>query len=388
MKNRNRTLALLLSLVLALSLCACKPGEQADSSDPPSASPDPSAAPTIEVDLTQDAVAFSAGLSPADVLLTVNGEDIPADLFLYWLFGDCYNFEYYYYYYGVTVADFADALLEDTMDMAAYYTVMRQRAAQLGCLPTDAQKQEVTEELMADGQAYYDSLRTAYGLSEESMTYLTTISCYYENLLDATFPTVTDEMLDGFVYQVKHILLQTVDSQNQPLSDDEIAAQRALAEDILSRLQAVEGEELTELFDELMNQYSEDPGLASYPDGYTAVPGDMVPEFEETSLALPIGGLSGIVESSYGYHIILRGEVENIDDYIDDCRTYYLDSELEELMNAAEITRADALLTNLDVAEFYERYFAYQSAVMEEYFASVEGEGSGGGDPVYGDGDD
>ena len=89
MKNWKRLLVLLLSLALIVSLCACgatdkatngEPGETASAGLDPSLDPD--AVPSIEVDLTQDAAAFSAGLSGDDVLLTVNGEDIPADLFL------------------------------------------------------------------------------------------------------------------------------------------------------------------------------------------------------------------------------------------------------------------------------------------------------------------
>ena len=190
MKNRKRLPALLLSLAMAVSLCACgadgdpdpaasgaygsnsgasqAPGASQNpaASRDPGASQDPGAVPDLEVDLTQDAVAFSAGLSAADALLTVNGEDIPADLFLYWLFWDCYYFEYSYYYYGVTVADFAGPLLEDAVRTAMFYAVLRQRAAELGCLPTDAQIQEAKDELLADGQEYYDGLKTAYGLSE------------------------------------------------------------------------------------------------------------------------------------------------------------------------------------------------------------------------------
>ena len=390
MKNRKRMFALLLSLALIVSLCACA-GEQADNSESPdvSASPDPSAstnpsaAPTIEADLTQDAVAFSAGLSGDDVLLTVNGEDIPADLFLYWLFMDCYNFEYNYYYYGITVAGFADMLLEDTVNSAVYYTVLRQRAVELGCLPTDAQVQGVMDELLAEGPEFYDSLKAAYGLSDESMDYLNTLSFYRDNLLNALVPTATEEMLNSYVYHVKHILLKTVDDNREPLSDDEIAAQRSLAEDILARLQAVEGEERLALFDELMKEYSQDGrdenGDLYAPDGYTAVPGDMVPEFEEASFALPIGGMSGIVESSYGYHIILRGEVagDEMEKYADACRTHQLDSGMEALLDEAEVVRADALAA-LDVADFYQRYITYQNAVMEQYYAGLEGDDAAG----------
>ena len=383
MKNRKRLPALLLSLALAVSLCACGAGEP-EGSPSAGASQDPDASPSIEVDLTKDAVAFSAGLSGENILLTVNGEDISADLFLYFLYDSCdwLIYQYYYTYWSLPdLEPFAKLLLDDAVDVAAYHTVLRQKAAELGCLPTDAQVQEAKDKLLADGQEYYDLQKAAYGLSDRSMDYLSTFSCYYENLLDAMIPAATGEMLNGYVYQVKHILLKTVDSQNQPLSDEEIAAQRALAEDILAQLQAAEGEELPVLFDELMNEYSEDGrdenGDLYSPDGYTAVPGDMVTEFEEASLALPIGGLSGIVESSYGYHIILRGEVADPESYADDCRVYLMDKELRALTKTAEITRT-AELDALDVPDFYERYTAYQNAVKERYEASGSGDPDGG----------
>jgi len=61
-----------------------------------------------------------------------------------------------------------------------------------------------------------------------------------------------------------------------------------------------------------MNEKSEDTGLAAYPDGYLAnYPGQMVPEFEQASLALEVGGISGVVEAEgTGFHIILRLPLE------------------------------------------------------------------------------
>jgi len=74
------------------------------------------------------------------------------------------------------------------------------------------------------------------------------------------------------------------------------------AQELLERAQA--GED----FDYLVTQYGEDPGMAANPDGYTFVAGVMVAEFEEATLALEIGGISGLVRSQFGYHIIMRVE--------------------------------------------------------------------------------
>ena len=78
------------------------------------------------------------------------------------------------------------------------------------------------------------------------------------------------------------------------------ANERASA--ILERINA--GED----FVELMNTYSEDPGLASFPDGYTFGPFEMVPEFEQATRELAIGEVSGLVRTTHGYHIVMRIE--------------------------------------------------------------------------------
>ena len=373
MKTWKRVFALLLSLVMAVSLCACAidadpTGGTAEPGPSSSASPDPGAAPSIEVDLTQGALKFAAGLSPADVLLTVDGEEIRADLFCYLLDQACDQFQQYlYYYYGLSLEDLPDTagdLLDQGVNWTVYYTVLRRKAVELGCLLTDSQTAEINEtaeDLNVKDQALM------WELSDQSLRSILELESgfYYENLLD-TVPTPGEDQLNGYVYQVRHILLKTIDDQNQPLSDEEIAAQRALAEDILSQLRAAEGEERSRLFDELMAQYSEDGrdenGDLYAPEGYTAVPGDMVTEFEEASLALPIGGLSDIVESFYGYHIILRDEVEDYSEYIDGCRAYLLDQEINALVDAAQVVRADAL-SGLNAVEFYTRLTAYQYAL-------------------------
>ena len=112
----------------------------------------------------------------------------------------------------------------------------------------------------------------------------------------------------------KHILLMTIDPTTRAaLTEEEIAEKKATAEDLNAQLQAVKDdkEALVALFDQLMAEYTEDTGYASYPDGYVFSEGEMVAQFEGAVQALdPDYGLSQIVESDYGYHIILRIPVD------------------------------------------------------------------------------
>lgn len=396
MKNRKRLPALLLSLALAVSLCACGAG---DGDETASVSPDASAAPSIEVDLSRDVLDFSAGIPAGDTLLTVNGSEVKADLMLYWLALSCSNFTSYYGMFGIQLTDaipdgggltYADQMRTSAVTIAAYSVLLQQKAAELGCLPTDAQAQEARDTMMADGQENYDRLKAAFGLSDKSMEFLYLSDMYYENVRNAIVPTATGEMLNNYVYQARHILLKTVDTDAErvlqddgsygyaPLPAETVAEKKKQAEDILAQIRAAD--DPISKFDELMNEFSEDgrneDGSLASPEGYTAVLGDMVPGFEQGALALKPGEVSGLVESSYGYHIILRGEVADIESYAGDCRDYYVDEEMGVLLDAAEITRAPAL-DALDVAAFYDRYTAYQNALAEQYLPAENDAGGG-----------
>ena len=57
-------------------------------------------------------------------------------------------------------------------------------------------------------------------------------------------------------------------------------------------------------FDTAMQEYSEDPGLKSNPDGYTFTRGKMIKEFENAAFDLEVGQVSEPVKSSFGWHII------------------------------------------------------------------------------------
>lgn len=59
-------------------------------------------------------------------------------------------------------------------------------------------------------------------------------------------------------------------------------------------------------FDALLAVYGEDPGMESNPGGYVFGPGEMVSEFENGTKALGYNQISAPVQSTYGYHIILR----------------------------------------------------------------------------------
>jgi len=93
---------------------------------------------------------------------------------------------------------------------------------------------------------------------------------------------------------VRHILMQT-----QGKSESEKAAIHNKMEGILKRAQS--GED----FAKLAMEFSEDPGSKTKGGLYENFGrGDMVKPFDEAAFSVPVGEISDIVETTYGYHIL------------------------------------------------------------------------------------
>ncbi len=145
--------------------------------------------------------------------------------------------------------------------------------------------------------------------SELELLYQRLEAYYMENGQILTSDEDIRAMLDTDAYvRCKHILIKNDIGESAEEN-------RALAEQLLDRIHA--GED----FDTLMTEYTEDPGIQSEPGGYYFFRGEMDTAVEDASFALADGELSGIVESSYGYHIILRCEKDPA----------YLDANLETI---------------------------------------------------------
>lgn len=114
------------------------------------------------------------------------------------------------------------------------------------------------------------------------------------------------EMFDNTYLRAKHVLILTQNEETrEPLPEAEIAERKVKADEILARAKA--GED----FDALVKEFSEDPGSQSQPDGYVFGSGEMVPEFENTTRSLGFNEI-GFCESSYGYHIIKRLDLDPV----------------------------------------------------------------------------
>jgi peptidyl-prolyl cis-trans isomerase D len=99
---------------------------------------------------------------------------------------------------------------------------------------------------------------------------------------------------------VRHILIKTpTPDANGKVDQKGVQAAQAKAEDISKQLKTGVN------FDDLAKKYSDDPGSAK--DGGLLPPitrGRTVPEFEQAAFSTPVGQTTGIIRTSYGFHII------------------------------------------------------------------------------------
>jgi parvulin-like peptidyl-prolyl isomerase len=99
--------------------------------------------------------------------------------------------------------------------------------------------------------------------------------------------------------RASHILLMYQGSSRSTAARSKTEAQ-AQIQQLLTQVQA--GGD----FAALAQAHSDCPSKARGGDLGAFGRGQMVKEFEDTTFALPVGGVSGVVETQFGYHIIQR----------------------------------------------------------------------------------
>lgn len=134
---------------------------------------------------------------------------------------------------------------------------------------------------------------------------------------EITDQDVTDYIRNNYV-RAKHVLI----SKSETGDAAENAAALQKAKTVLA--QAKNGAD----FDSLIQQYGEDPGTEYYPDGYVFTKGEMVEEFETAAFELAENNISDVVETSYGYHVLLRLPIT--DEYIEENKDTYRQTMMDE----------------------------------------------------------
>lgn len=332
------------------------------------------------------------GIPAEKIVMTVSGVGITAEEYLYWVayLGASiqYNIVNYNAYYGMydnlvnddstvnwneefqdglTLAEYVRKEAESTI---AFYTAIKLMAEKYNAGLDDKDNQAIAESLSAaiseiGGQDEFEAYLSRLGICQNTFQDMSASSYLFDNLLLQVLEEGNELYLDDAKYNnyaiyADHILFMTIDADSgKPLSADLKAQQLTLAEETLAALRA--SSEPLVLFAELADKYSEDTGRATNPDGYVFTPGTMVQSFEDTAKALQPGEISDVVESDYGYHIILRKDLQEAlktdPEQKVDLAEKHLTAVLSALASEATIVIMDDV-KDLDIGEFYVQYNA------------------------------
>ncbi len=191
---------------------------------------------------------------------------------------------------------------------------------------TDSDMESISSTITQFKEAYgeeYDSIFEAYTYQTPyyyfysqlyNMAYTNLHDYFYgengnEEFVNALYEKVVAQLKEDNKIRAKHILISFPDDIEKD-ADGNIP-ESAKAQTLASANEVLEKVNAGEDFDSLIKQYGTDPGAEAYPDGYIFGKGEMVEPFEKAAYELEIGEVSGLVETTYGYHIIKKLDVED-----------------------------------------------------------------------------
>ena len=352
----KKILAFVLALLVAVTcLAACGDAEK-DRSDNDNS----------KVDSKNDGESLPAGLLNIDgkevdtdglIVMTIDGIDVPFDEYRYmYKYVDSVAFSGGSAEYWNDFPDQFPQLLSITEGQLLENHWGQMLANLYGIELTDEDYEEM-EEYMQEQRDSFESEEEYYAALEESAITEDLLrriveqqlignrayeELYYKEdaLLAPDDDTIKADLAENYV-RVYHVLVSFdhyADDENYADADDETlkTAAKAYAESLLTDIQ--NGADIYELA-----QIADDPGMIDNEDGYFFTYDYMVKPFEEAAFALQPGELSGLVETDYGYHIILRLEQDQfVEDNWEEVRGVYINQifneTVDEMLDNAVIT--------------------------------------------------
>lgn len=312
------------------------PAESSAPSEEPAAEADEQPAAEIH---SVDLEALYASHEPDEVVASVDGSDITWEEYYYFLSVQVQQIDNYFAqmasYYGETVnwddeidtdATYEDIAVTNAESMLSQLIGIEKYAADNGVKLGSDDDEQLASQLQSDiatvcgddaTEEQFDEAISGMHLTRELYDRMNRVNLLYSKGFKEKYgedgELVSDKdaikyLEDNGYLSAGHILLMTIDpATGDALSDDEIAEKKATADKLAEELKAIKDpEELNKRFAELKEQYCEDTGKETYPDGYVFTEGTMVTEFEDTVKALEDNEVSEPVLSRYGYHIIIR----------------------------------------------------------------------------------
>lgn len=395
MNHTKRFGALALALVMTLTALTGCVGISAGpdgSSASGSGSASGSASQAEPMDLSQitDPYLAVSGLAGDETLARLGETAITAADYLYWLdwvienYLDQFGGQMTTLPWDVQMTDdgltFGQYMLDQATEIAVFHAMLRELARQEGLTPDPSvaadMDMQYADMVVQAGSDESQVIYTFWGnmLTKDLLIKLNENNDLYDQLQELYFGEdsgsyPTDAEVNAYLdengyFHVKHILLMTIDQDtSEPLEEEAIAQKKATADDLLAQLQA--SEDPITLFDQLMNQHSEDGGLLLNPEGYIFSASDsLVGGFREAALELSVGEISDVVETDYGYHIMLRLPIDPAE-YRAACISSLLREKIDQERDRLGLEKTAAFDT-LDVSSFWDNMQSLQLAIQTE----------------------
>ena len=285
------------------------------------------------------------GSKKEDTVMTVDGVDVSFDEYMYYLNTAASTLISYYQsstgggvdWDGVCIYDKtktnAEWCINEALYNAAQGCVIMSKGKSMNALPTDEQLKSLEDNISTirknyeesdDPDAAFADALNGQGFTLESFKAVNKINFTLSNIFTSLYgengEKLSEEKLQNYIEEngymtSAHILFRTkedVKGENgqttqEELSDSAKAEKKAQAEKLCKELKAIKDDtQRKEKFFEYMKEYSEDPGKDSFPNGYCFTEGTMVEEYTDTTRELKNYEVSDVVESDFGYHIIMR----------------------------------------------------------------------------------
>lgn len=285
------------------------------------------------------------GSKKEDTVMTVDGVDVSFDEYMYYLNTAASTLISYYQastgggvdWDGVCIYDKtrtnAEWCINEALYNAAQGCVIMSKGKSMNALPTDEQLKSLEDNISTirknyeesdDPDAAFADALNGQGFTLESFKAVNKINFTLSNIFTSLYgengEKLSEEKLQTYIEEngymtSAHILFRTkedVEGENgqttqEELSDSAKAEKKAQAEKLCKELKAIKDDtQRKEKFFEYMKEYSEDPGKESFPNGYCFTEGTMVEEYTDTTGELKNYEVSDVVESDFGYHIIMR----------------------------------------------------------------------------------
>lgn len=320
--NTKRTVAMILAAVMAAaSLTACgntkTPG--GENTNDPSGTNKPSNEGGLSLEEISKQIEAKVGMENVDseVVMTLDGYDITYSEYRYYYINYVKQFANYYGPDWNTNDEYKDDFDKYVSEAVKMNGLVANTAAAKGLALTQ-------EEFDNNVSATYDTIMQQFGDDAKTTLDETYAITPYYMMMNESIYNLYNKIYESFYgvggekyeeikkqtleyyndngyMRAKHILIQFPSNDDgSEVTEEQKAETRKKAEEVLEK--AKNGED----FDKLIEEYNEDPGMSTYTAGYYFGKGEMVEEFENATTALEENGISEIVESNYGYHIIKR----------------------------------------------------------------------------------